>query len=563
MNGSGRSRGSSRGPILLATILPVLLLAPFLDKAFHIDDPLFVYSAQHLTEHPLDFYGFSINWYTSPMPMHEVNQNPPLLAYYLAPFGLLFGWCEWVVHGALLLPAAAVGLGTWLVARRCCRHPLAATLLVILSPVFLVSGSTVMCDLLMLGFWLWALHLWLLGVERKHWGYFWVSGILIASSALSKYFGVSLIPLLFVYTLVAGRGTRHAVLYLLVPVAILGLYEFATARLYGRGLLWDAVVYARDYQATEGLDYLEKAVTGLTFTGACLAPVALFGMVSWWRWSKWACVGLLGVGVAVLPALSAYAGLWDDPPTPLPWWARIQAGLWGLLGGYLLILALTDLVRRRDAASVVLALWFGGVLFFACFVNHFVNARVILPLAVPGTLLAVRHFEQRVPRGTEGSSLVPRAVFLLAGALALLVSCADARLAGIARHAAEEIGEEGGGGAVWFSGHWGFHYYMAEQGGRPLDLGALALQPGDLCVTPSNNTNRAALQPEMVEERETLQFRSFPCLATMQRPMGAGFYSDVFGPLPFVIGPVPAEMYTVDRVAGPRALRKPGVHPVP
>jgi len=34
-------------------------------------------------------------------------------------------------------------------------------------------------------------------------------------------------------------------------------------------------------------------------------------------------------------------------------------------------------------------------------------------------------------------------------------------------------------------------------------------------------------------------------LTTMNPKLGAGFYSDVFGPLPFVIGSVPTEKFMV------------------
>jgi hypothetical protein len=34
-----------------------------------------------------------------------------------------------------------------------------------------------------------------------------------------------------------------------------------------------------------------------------------------------------------------------------------------------------------------------------------------------------------------------------------------------------------------------------------------------------------------------------PWLSTMQKQMGAGFYSDVWGPLPFAFGFVPPEQY--------------------
>jgi len=37
-------------------------LAPFLNKAFHIDDPLFIWMAQQIAKHPFDHYGFYVNW---------------------------------------------------------------------------------------------------------------------------------------------------------------------------------------------------------------------------------------------------------------------------------------------------------------------------------------------------------------------------------------------------------------------------------------------------------------------------------------------------------------------
>ena len=82
----------SRRDAALAVGLPWLLLLPFLGKAFHIDDPIYLRVAQHVLESPWNFYGFSMNWYGTLQPVYEINQNPPLLSYYLAPFGAVFGW---------------------------------------------------------------------------------------------------------------------------------------------------------------------------------------------------------------------------------------------------------------------------------------------------------------------------------------------------------------------------------------------------------------------------------------------------------------------------------------
>ena len=60
----------------LAIAAAVAALAPFLNKAFHIDDPLFLWMAQQISQHPADPYGFSVNWYVSAKPMFSIMQNP-------------------------------------------------------------------------------------------------------------------------------------------------------------------------------------------------------------------------------------------------------------------------------------------------------------------------------------------------------------------------------------------------------------------------------------------------------------------------------------------------------
>src|SRR6266545_8185785 len=92
-------------PYLLIAVVTVLCLLPFSGRAFHADDTLFVWAAQHIAKHPLDPYGFPIVWYNSEMPMSTVTKNPPLAAYYSALVGMVAGWSERALHLAFLLPA--------------------------------------------------------------------------------------------------------------------------------------------------------------------------------------------------------------------------------------------------------------------------------------------------------------------------------------------------------------------------------------------------------------------------------------------------------------------------
>ncbi len=586
MNGVGGVEGAARGMharrAAIAAALAVVPVLLFLNKALHIDDPLFVWTAQHLLEDPVAFYGFDVNWYGVPESMHAVNQNPPLFSYYLVLFGVLFGWREWGLHLAMMPLAALTGAGAYLVARRFCAHPLTAAATAVLTPVFLVSATTLMCDVPMLALWLWAMHCWIVGRERRSAPWFLVSGLLVAACALTKYFGVSLIPLLLVYTLLRGRGARIHAAWLILPVALLGLYEWGTARLYGRGLLWDAVSYASGFHESDG-NYAAKACTTLAFLGGCLVFPLLF---SPWLWSRRTILG----GIVFWAMLFA-AFLWTPAGRHLQDIAGFapsagyfaQVSLW-LVGGAATLLLLVpeggmlrprgtgvppvedheqdahatcgtgvppvedgerDARITRRADRVVLVLWLVGTVFFAAFVNHYVNGRVILPAAVPAAILAARRFEH----ARSMPACFRLAPFVVSAVLGLMVAGADYRLAENGRVAAHDTMDRAGDGHVWFVGHWGFQYYMERRGARAVDLSRPNFKPGEVVVIPENNTNLIRLGADIIASTATLEYPAFPGCATMHQASGAGFYSDVWGRLPFVFTAAPPERYVVVTVA--------------
>ena len=71
-------------PQVWLMLIVFLCLAPFINKAFYIDDTLFVRAGEQIQKHPLDFYGFKINWFDQTLPMSESTENPPLASYYIA-----------------------------------------------------------------------------------------------------------------------------------------------------------------------------------------------------------------------------------------------------------------------------------------------------------------------------------------------------------------------------------------------------------------------------------------------------------------------------------------------
>ncbi|MGA2243340.1 MAG: hypothetical protein ABSH11_15050, partial [Verrucomicrobiota bacterium] len=82
----------SEHPRFVIGVILVGCLAPFINKAIHVDDALFVWAGEWIQKHPTDFYGSEVDIWASAIPMWVANWNPPLMSYFLAGVAAVFGW---------------------------------------------------------------------------------------------------------------------------------------------------------------------------------------------------------------------------------------------------------------------------------------------------------------------------------------------------------------------------------------------------------------------------------------------------------------------------------------
>ncbi len=533
--------------LIILVVITLGCLVPFVGKAFHIDDPLFIWAAKHIQDNPTDFYGFTVNWYGTAMSMAEVAKNPPIACYYIALVAAFFGCSEFALHLAFLIPALAVTIGTYYLARQLCPRPLLAALATVLTPCFMVSGTSIMCDTMMLALWLWAVVFWIGGIRKNEWLSLLVSSLLIASCSLTKYFGMALLALLFVYSIMQKRKLGIWTLFLLVPAAILVGYQWLTYSLYGIGLLSDAASYAAFECSIGTTELFSKVLIILAFTGGCVITGLLYTTLLWSR--KFIAVGTLVTVLFIFILLFAEKigkfSIYNV--NELKWGFLFQLALMVFAGMCVLSLACSDVWRNKNAESLLLFLWVAGTFIFAGFINWTVNARSILPMVPAVAILLGRRIGIQNKAVTLKKSwsvywpLVPAAI------ISLSVCWADYTLARTARDASEVVYKKFSDykGSVWFQGHWGFQYYMETMCGKTLDYKHSQPLPGDLIIIPRHNTNIVPLAKKAVYLQETLQFTPCGWLTTMNLSSGAGFYTDVWGPLPFVVGPVTSEKYYV------------------
>lgn len=516
-------------------------LGPFLAKPFNLDDPLFLWLAQQIQAHPGNPFGFEVNWYGRVAPMWAVTENPPLAGYYFALFGSTLGWSEISLHLGGWLAALAVILGTYRLAWRLSGQPLLAACAALFTPLFLVSAGTVMCDVLMLSFWVWALVFWVEGVEQDRFLKILFASLLVALAMMTKYFGVALLPLLAVHGAMARRKAGTWLVGLLLPLAALGAYQWLTLRLYGHPLLSAAVGFATSVQSELGFSKLSSGLIALAFTGGGAAS-ALFLAPALWRARALATIvaattlfgGALGCSASFFQKYHAL----ENPAARTA--VCLQVLFWAIGGTLVLALATADILRHpRDSRSWLLALWVAGTFCFAAFVNWTVNGRSLLPLAPAVGILIARRWEYT---GQKHPRILHIGLAVSAG-LALLVAQSDFQLAVAVRHSAQEafVRFDHGQRAIWFEGHWGFQYYLEKLGATAVDFKHPKQLPGDILVVPKNNTDVTEAAPEIVARREVLDIANPSWLTTWHAGVGAGFYASVVGPLPFAFGQAPAE----------------------
>lgn len=519
-----------------ALLLVACLLLPFHDKAFTIDDPVFLLAARHAIADPLHPTAFDIVWHDVP---ERIGPTFALMAWLLVP-AVLSERPESAAHVIELLFFWLAVLATLSLAIRLGSTPswaMATGLLLTATPVALGMAGTAMADLP-------AMALGVSGLER----------------------------------LVAWKQERR-VHQALLAALLLGLAPFArphAALLLGIGslLLVGDFLSSASWRATRPVDWLPLA-------GAVLAMASLLVLIrdpaptapSILAESKLT----LALGRAGSNAV-AFATHWVlFLPLALPWTvlrARDMLRRWwvalaGAGAAYLVlhgvnrasipnaalaglgVAVLCDIIAdgwgRRDSVQLGLGLWLLLPLSAVPYV-HF-PAKYSL-LAAPAAVLLVSRLGAR--HGGVRAKAVLGGTALLGAALGVAVLRADAAFADLARRAAAELvaPEVAQGRRVWFLGHWGFHWYAERAGARTIALTPPYPEPGDLVVSSLNSDKGNHLVSMVRRDLRLGYLRHLEDRTPGGRVMteGAGFFSNNSGYLPWTWGTDVLDLFVLWRV---------------
>lgn len=509
-------------PLVVFLGLLAVAYAPFLGQALHIDDQIYLMGADIVAADPLRPLSGQRGFLGWMVPYHRgVNSHPQGLPFYLAAGrGLTGATSETALHTLMLPFVGLLALGLLGLARELRLDGRVLMTLGLSAAPVMVMGHTLMTDLPFAALFCAALVALLRGLAGGAWP--WTAALLVLGNAawFVQYRGLLLVPLGLGLMAASRRfslRTTAALAGLLVGLALWclwNLWELDESHFFFSG---GQIAFTRDRLVL-------STATLLAHAGGTLLPLVLLV----WHGLRERPRLLYGLGAASLGVSLLLTGLL---PPSVPGSRILTAGFVALgtfiVGG---TLGLGASARDRLARHLVFA--GGALLGLQAVATLFASARLLLlplPLLLAGLLASLPSPPTR--------RLI---ACVVAGnlALGLAISVGDMAYAGAYREAAPEIASRASRtGPGVFVGEWGLRAYLEAQGlgyltthEATLPVGARVVIPGLNCPWPLD----ARLQARLGDpEPFPIPGRSW--LRTMDPSLGAGFYSDGYGPLPFAL----------------------------
>jgi hypothetical protein len=514
-----------------AIVVASLLLLPFLNKPFTIDDPLFLREARHALVDPLHPADFEQVWNAGDrLKLSQYLLGGTLPAYMLLPVVAL-GGREWMAHLYQLLLLSGFLIASVSVARRLgCDRRQANTvgLLIASNPVTLAMAATCTPDVMAMMFGMAGMDRLLLFREERRWGVGLASGLLLAAAVLCR---ASTAPLLLVAALLLMPATWKRAAECLWPLVVAAVAVVLFLGL-NRGPTADATVGAA-FQALTSMRNMPRNLVAFLCYQALTGPLLVYALLASGRKFAGVVAALVALGVAG----SLFAGAVGGPSNLVLY--AVPAAL-----GLCFILALVGVVGDLRHAFPLLV-WLGAGMVALPYV--YMGAKYLLPGVPAAALLIVLHAARVRQRRYPLTVALLVAMGWICGALIVVgdTTLASSQRAAVDRLITPRIHR---GVTVWAGGQWAFLGYAEKAGAQALANTPPLPGPGDIIVVSRLDYYGRLLRLPIRLELLNTQTDRRCGVFVLNRRLGAGFYSNRFGYLPFAIGCGEVNAYDLYRV---------------
>jgi hypothetical protein len=513
--------------IVIIIAVSFLIVLPFINQAYYIDDFIYLSAAQQYNEQGFDSFKNGTSDQEGYLFPNYYLTHPLLWPWFLAMFIKIFNTTnEVALHSISIITLIITGFSALLVSKRFSKEPLFSTLFFLFLPAVMLLSHVMMTDIPTVAFFFLALGLHLEGVEKKSILYLLFAGIAASISIGISYQALFILPLFIFYNFLKKEKKLNSYLSIAIP-----LLFFIGWCLYTRkelGIPHPLISFQWGYVSRNILyEFIPKFAGNINSIGAAtIFPFFILIVYSLkHNFRKLLIISLIIAIAALLVLTTGYT------------FVQKTLFLTYFTAGTLLVLRiivfLVEALKTKNKENIFLSSWFISFFAIVVLIMPLGVPRYLLPVFLPLTIIVVRDIKDLAQDRFDYAIWSVLCITILWG---FLCSYADYRFAGIYRVFSEKIEAEYKGRNIWFCGD-GLSFYMKKYGNKPVLYNGEKPHLGDIVIV---TTELWSYQVPDVMERASLidkiRYQSKFPIRTMNLQAHAGFHDHSEGALlPFSI----------------------------
>jgi len=508
--GSESKRRRVEVALLLLLILAYTL--PFIGQAVHHDAQLDLDWAKQELEHPLwqhipdyDYFGRHYDQF--------FDTHPRLHSLYLTLFLRLDGGAvsEPLLHLAVIPFPLMAALAMYWLARRFKVNAFIATLLLLISPIFLVNTHLIMYDIPGIALWLAGLACFIKGVDRSRLAFLLLGAMFFTMSIFVFYQGMAVIPLSFLYLVLQRKVGVKPVMALAIPVVLFLAFMAAHFAYYSK---FPSFSYFEPIGLPMALNWVLLRIRGVqgVLGAAALLPGLGILLFPRSRASIYATGGVFAVSLLWISLLYMQGTAPVEQILLIPLFLSSGFAITWYFVTTFLRNFLPGLQAKSGQDLLFLSTWFLGTLFYCSILMPYASPRFMMPILPPLAIVTAIKIHERW--GADRNRFILSVTFIAIATFVLSMSIAVAENQRANYNIAEaewvrdNLGDPDQPGKVWYSGYLGFQTYLQPYGYHMLMVDENEPAKGDLIVETLFN-GRWIFKPELSQRLQLVQTVDF------------------------------------------------------
>ncbi len=549
--------------ILVIVLFVLFLSLPFINKAVHIDDTVFLYMAKQILKDPLRPYSFNLDWsvYSG---MAIFVADPPLVPYYISIIMKIFGQNEMIIHLSFVVFPLAAALSMYYISKKFTKNPLFATLFLVTGVVFVVMSHDLMLDIPFLALFLLSVALFIYGVDSGRKGMLLAGAVFCGFAYLAKYTGIAVFPVLGMYTIL--RKKPKYAFYLSIPAMMALSWNFYTYKVYGVFHNVQILGWLLGSQGSFSFQApIIRLATNMTYIGGAMVfPLMLLHPFIKEKINRIASLVIGAFALAasiILYKISANFSYRYNAPQLALFWLFFSLGIFvfyliarrifGVLAKAIKEKRFNEMLNEEYSSSIFLFSWLSIVFLLNTFFAGGA-ARYATILVPPIAIFYFNIVENYKFFSKKTFKKFVMAGIALSAVLSAVVAYADYEYAGAYRNFSQSAWKYENGNKIWFAGHHGFQYYMENEGYTILKPSDNSPKKGDIIIRAKIPSPRAIspLLAKRLALMDTVSYEGSIPLRIHNPKARAGFYTFGSGFLPYSFSNASLEDFEVFRVVG-------------